>query len=452
LGKTRVKLGFSFPLSDAERFEASSVFAMSRLKTLPASALSKGQRFFVILMMLGAALSSSVGVLNALHESKDFQWSGERVLLHHVDPWALYLAGDPHHQFLMTQIPNYLPVLYVLIVPFGMLPLFYAKLLWALANVVFALVSAGAVGKMFGLSRRRSLVLICLMMMATPTRVSIGNGQQSLLVLVVWCLTMLSSRLSGRGAMLSGIAYFKYSFAPPLAFFLLFRRGVRAFVLSLIPVFSGLVLVWIWITGARQPMELVRLLIEPLAVAREGYRPSASDPNLMNVLEQLLRGHSPMLVNGIEIMFAMGFCVTISYFAFRRNPEGDVAWQMSLMAAMSYGLFKHHTYDAVVLILPLGFALARWQERPAKILFGLIGYLFFVERGLQAVHVPAVWIQVPAFIVLMMMIAMTYRLGGRRVVVETKVFAQTRLVVREFLHLVGAMARGSFVKRILADV
>jgi hypothetical protein len=181
--------------------------------------LPRGQRWLLTLLSLCAAVSTSVGVMNALHQSQDFQWSGERVLLHHVDPWAQYLAGDPGHQFIMTQIPNYLPILYVLIVPLGMLSLVYAKLLWGLANVVFAVVSAGAAGRAFGLRRWRIVALVCLMLMATPTRISIGNGQQSLLVLMMWCLTLLSTRLTGRGAILSGIAYFKYSFAPPMALY-----------------------------------------------------------------------------------------------------------------------------------------------------------------------------------------------------------------------------------------
>ena len=394
---------------------------MSPVESMQGESVSRQQRWLLVLLVLCAAVSTSVGVMNALHQSQDFQWSGERVLLHHVDPWAQYLAGDPGHQFIMTQIPNYLPILYVLIVPLGMLSLVYAKLLWALANVVFAVVSAGAAGRAFGLRRWRIVALVCLMLMATPTRISIGNGQQSLLVLMMWCLTLLSTRLTGRGAILSGIAYFKYSFAPPMALFLLFRRGVKAFALSLVPAMAAIGLVWVWITGGRQPMELLRLVIEPLAVSRDGFKADAGDPNLMNVVEQLLRGRPQGFVNGVEVVVALAVCLCISYFAFRRNPDGDIRWQMSIMAVMSYGLFKHHTYDAVVLLLPMAYAMARWQERSAKVLLGLIGYLFFFERGLQAAHLHAAWFRLPDFLVVMSVLALTFRMGAGTVAVEAAV-------------------------------
>ncbi len=393
---------------------------MSPVEYMQGAGLSRGQRWLLILLVLCAAVSTSVGVINAMHQSQDFQWSGERVLLQHADPWARYLAGDPKHQFILTQIPNYLPILYVLIVPLGLLPLLYAKLLWALANVVFASVSAGAAGRAFGLGRWRIVALVCLMLMATPTRISIGNGQQGLLVLMMWCLTLLTARLSGSGAVLSGIAYFKYSFAPPMALFLLFRRGARAFALSLIPAMASLALVWVWITGGRSPLELVRLVVEPLEVSREGFKPDPGDPNLMNLVEQLLRGRPEAFVDGVEVAAALAACLLISYFAFRRNRERPVTWQMAVMAAMSYGLFKHHTYDAIVLLLPLAYAMAHWQERTAKVVFGAIAYLFFLERGLQAAHVHAAWLRVPDFLVVMSVLALTYRMGSATLAVEAE--------------------------------
>lgn len=350
-----------------------------------------------------------------MHQSQDFQWSGEQVLLQHLDPWAQYLAGDPTHRFIMTQIPNYLPILYVLIVPLGFIPLLYAKLAWALANVLFAGLSAAACGRAVQLGRWQTIALVCLMMMATPTRISIGNGQQSLLVLMMWCATLLTSRLSTGGAMLSGVAYLKYSFAPPMAIFLLFRRGVRAFALSLMPALAGLGLVWVWITGGRQPMQLLRLLVEPVEVSRLGFKQDASDPNLMNLLEQSMHSQPEHLVNAVEVVSALAVCLCISYFAFRRHPDGDIPWQMSIMAVMSYGLFKHHGYDGVVLLLPLAYGMAHWKQRSAKVLLGLIGYLFFFERGLQAANLHASWFRVPDFLVMMLILTITYRMGRRTV-------------------------------------
>jgi hypothetical protein len=71
-----------------------------------------------------------------------------------------------------------------------------------------------------------------------------------------------------------------------------------------------------------------------------------------------------------------------------------------------------------VLLLPLAYAIARSQERGARVLIGLIGYLFFVERGLQAAHLPGAWLRLPDFLVVMTILALTYKMGAGMVYVE----------------------------------
>ena len=48
---------------------------------------------------------------------------------------------DPHHMILKTQIPNYLPLLYLMMLPLGALPPLQRKIIWALCNLAFAAVS-----------------------------------------------------------------------------------------------------------------------------------------------------------------------------------------------------------------------------------------------------------------------------------------------------------------------
>ena len=79
-----------------------------------------------------AFLSVADGIRNSVLHSLDFQWSPARLLAHHVDPWATYLAGDPGHRILLNQVPNDLHELYVAMLPFGYLPLMPAKIIWAL--------------------------------------------------------------------------------------------------------------------------------------------------------------------------------------------------------------------------------------------------------------------------------------------------------------------------------
>lgn len=55
-----------------------------------------------------ALISAADGVRNSILHSLDFQWSPARLLTRHIDPWTIYLAGDPGHRILLNQVPNYL--------------------------------------------------------------------------------------------------------------------------------------------------------------------------------------------------------------------------------------------------------------------------------------------------------------------------------------------------------
>ncbi len=385
-----------------------------------------------LLLLALALLSTAAGVRNAAHASQDFQWSGVRLLLAHADPWAVYLAGDPEHSFVLSQVPNYLPILYVLLAPLGLLPLGTAQGVWAIVNVGFAVVSVAAAGRAYRLRWRAQVLVGCLFLMATPTRNSIGNGQQGLLVLMLWCLTLLSPTWSAAKAGWSGLAYFKFSFAPPMLCFLLFRRGIKAAFWSLLPGAVSLLLVWLWITGARDPWAIFRLATEPLAVARHGFSAAPDNPNLMNLMEPLLLRFGAGVSAGVELAVAIALCAAVSRSAFRDRGEGSVPWQMALMATMSYGLFKHHPYDAVVLLLPFCHGFARREEGRAKAVLVLIAYMFYGRKLLEAAHLHPAWARVPEFLVVMAIFYLIYRIGPPRERLQPRkgIHALTRLANR----------------------
>jgi hypothetical protein len=383
------------------------------------------RRKLLVLLMVLAALSTAVGVNNALHRSQDFQWSGEHVLLQHVDPWAEYLRGDPQHRFVETQIPNYLAILYVLLVPLGLLPMLAAKAVWAVCNVACAVGSAVLAARFYGLTGRDwSLVVACLMLMATATRNTIGNGQQGLLVLLIWCVSLLACEVNTVQAGVAGISFFKFSFAPPIVIYLWLRWGWRKMLCSGVPAFASVALVWLWLTGGHQPARILTLMLEPFQVAQTGFKADAGDPNLMNLVHPAFAAASTRLATGLELTLALGMSATISYFALVRHKEGAKGWQMALMATVSYSLFKHHAYDAVVLLLPLCFALARRREARARAVLAVLSYLFYGQRLVEALHLHRSWMRWPEFVLLVGVMILTYQMrlpqdGGREVQART---------------------------------
>ena len=362
-------------------------------------------------LIVCAVISAGAGLSNALHHSQDFQWSGARVLLDRTDPWAEYLRGDPAHRFVLCQVPNYLAILYILLAPLALLPIFSANLAWALINIVFAVVSAVLAGRFFGLSRRGLLVMACLTLMATPTRNAIGNGQQSLLVLFFWCLALLAPAVTPARSLLAGISYLKFTFAPPMAMLLLLRAGLKGVLLSTLPACAAVVLAWLWLFGGRHPEALLRLFKEPFLVAQHGFSPGTDDPNLINLVEQLSRGRTGSLLYGLAVCGGLAVCAAILHAASRHAWSEAGQWQVALLATLDFSMLPHHSYDGVVLIFPFCYALRRWRRTQARVVLLLLGYLFYLQRALEALRWRPTLFGIPGFLVLIVILICTFRLG-----------------------------------------
>ena len=359
----------------------------------------------VVLAMAGA-VSAVAGVYFAVTRSQDFQWSPERLLLQHRDPWQIAIAGNPGNALIGTQNPNYLPELYVLLVPFGLMPLHAANLAWAVCNVCFAVASAMLAARFYGLRGRWWAVgLTGALFAASPTRTSISNGQQGLAVLALWAMGLLVIGADDLPAvpavprlLLVGVSYLKYSFAPAVALLLLLRNGLRAgarrLLWTLLPPVLGLLLVWLWIAQPHTWHTLLRQATEPLAVARAGYQPTG-DPGqtLMDLLEFLLGG-APVATPRLTVLcFAVAVVLTTAVLvsALRwlqkrgpgRSREAD-GWLLALMATMSFAFYKHHPYDEVVFLLPLCHALRHRRQIAAGATLALIADHWFVQRFLDA--------------------------------------------------------------------
>ena len=377
--------------------------------------------------VLAGVVSCIAGVVHAVPRSQDFQWSGERLLLQHVDPWRDYLLGDPAHALVATQVPNYLPILYVLLVPFGWMSATAANLSWALCNALFATGSALLAARFYGFrSSRGRLSIIAAMLAAAPTRVSISNGQQGLLVVGLWSVALLLSRpLSPRRAALAGVSYLKYSFAPALALFLLlrdgFRRGVPALLWSLVPTAAATLLVWFWITGGRDAHHLLALVTEPLAVTRVGYQPTGDPGQTFMDLFEFLLGGGPVATPRLtlfSLLVALSITLAVLLLALHKPHACDEAatadrmgWLAALTATMSFALYKHHPYDEVVFLFPLCYSLRHWRRPAAIATLFLIGYCWYVQPLVDLhIHFSLAWC-VSRMSILFALILCVYRIA-----------------------------------------
>lgn len=343
-------------------------------------------RAFLWTATLLALFSVAIGVRNGVRRSLDFQWSPARLLAQHTDPWAVYLAGDPGHRILLNQVPNYLHELYFWVLPFGYLPYWSAKVLWAVWNLALVALICACVARLYAMDRRRAWLLTVLVLTSTPFRVVMGNGQVTALVLACLALWAVVRSQGGRGVLL-GMAYAKYSVPPVLALFLLLRRRWWLLACSLAPPVAGLVFFYHWL---RTPFWT--LLLGPFRAAANNVSPGLA--NIMAISTMALR--RPPLFRPAPDAFYLSpqtgwaayapyFCgallaLAIALFVFWRGKDVDGRIQLACLTAASLLCFKHQIYDFLLLVFCLAVALQATPGRTRNWSFVLIGYFWYLER------------------------------------------------------------------------
>ncbi len=362
-----------------------------------------------------ALVSVADGVRNSILHSLDFQWSPARLLARHIDPWAVYLAGDIGHRILLNQVPNYLHELYVWILPFAFLPELPAQLIWAAVNIALVLVSCACVARLYELDGRRAWLLTIFVLTSTPFRVTIGNGQVTALVLASLALWAVAASSSARGLLL-GITWLKYSVPPVLALFLLLRRRWRLLACSAIPPAAGFLFFYAWL-----PTPFWTLLAEPFRCSTRNVSPGLA--NAMAVSEIFLR--RPPLFRAVPDAFylsarpgwqdiapylcGVALAIAIAIYFFRHGKEThasqvtpaapysiDGRIYLACLTAASLLCFKHQIYDFLLLLFCLAIALKAPPSTARNWLLILIAYFWYAER---LVHIRR-WEFWPAVVVL----------------------------------------------------
>ena len=364
-----------------------------------------------------ALISVADGIRNSILHSLDFQWSPARLLTQHIDPWATYLTGDSAHRILLNQVPNYLHELYVAMLPFGYLPLLPAKLLWAILNLLLILLSCACVARLYELQGHKAWLLTLLVLISTPARVTIGNGQVTALMLASLALWAVTLSASGRGLLL-GVAWAKYSLPPVLTAFLLLRRRGRLLFFSLLPPLAGFVFFCAWLHTP-----FWTLLFEPFRASTNNVSPGLA--NIMAISEMALR-HPPLFHPVPDAFYlahqagwmlylpyacGVALALSIAVYLFARGNQVDGRILLACLMAASLLCFKHQIYDFLFLIFALALALKAERSHARNWLLLLIAYFWYVER---LVHIRRweFWpsVVIVSFVLLLALIAAAWKL------------------------------------------
>lgn len=326
-----------------------------------------------ILLMSLALASFTIVVFQVLmlpFAGQDFPWIVSQSLSRGVDPYIEYLSKDVPGPLFLAQTPNMWHTTYFLLIGFGILPWEIAKWLYFSVNSVLAVLVSHITAKAFDLRGLQYFALLAVFVASTPMRVTLFNGQYSIIALLFLTLFFYRpSILSGLGA---GVSFLKYSFAFPFAF-LVFRRGElgkKMWWATVVPI-TGIVLFLFFITGLTDLREVANTLIRPVSVALIGTASGVSD------LASIVKVLNPNLH---VLALTVAIVASVLSIVFLPKRASAVFPALSLVAL---SFFPHLIYDYVFLLPLLGYVIAFPSKRnilllsPTLIwhwlLFGLIG-------------------------------------------------------------------------------
>lgn len=311
-------------------------------------------RLAVLLLGILSLPSLLLGLHRAFTDSRDLQWGGAYLLRHGIDPWSEAIHGYPHHLPIEISPPNYLHHLYVLLLPFSLLPRPAAAVAWGCLNVVLSIATVYLLRRLYELPPLYATALLFLLWMSSPFRVTMACGQMGLVEL--FCFTLAFSALSAPARGLAfGLSLAKYSFAPPTFLFFLLRRRLVLLTASLAVALAGLLA-----ARAIVSTPILRLATEPLTLAGAKVWPGVAD--LMTLLEALLTPplglpSAQHVAYAVALLGSLAFALLLARF---RLSHGE---QLALLSLGSLFLFKHLIYDYVFLLPPLALAISAAGRR-----------------------------------------------------------------------------------------
>lgn len=323
-----------------------------------------------VVLALTALTSLFFAVRGALASGLDFQWSGAHLLAMGQDPWLTFLRGDPGHQIVPGQNPNYLAELYVLFYPLGMMSLSHALVCWCVVNLVLLACILFMVSRLFHIERGQTILLALLSISSTPFRAATMNGQATFFILFMLTGFYYFENLLVRGGAL-GLSYAKYSFSPLLVMVQALKGRFLLLIVSAVPPLCGLLIVKLIL---RESFSM--LALEPLQTSRVAVAPGWGD--LMTLLERLMQwaGAPARTMYAIPVLAGLGTAIVAAVFIARIKNLKPSA-EFALILAFTLVCFQHLVYDYLVILVPLAALLASPKSRSRTIAFWCAAYIGF---------------------------------------------------------------------------
>jgi hypothetical protein len=311
-------------------------------------------------LVLAATVSVLVGLRNGLLLAPDFKLDLARRMAAGQDPYAV--GAEYGH------------LAYLLLAVLAPLSDLIARSIWAVVNVVAGVAAALIAARAFRLDDVMRMRLVLMFLASTPFRVAVGNAQVSLVLLVAASLLLLPPTRAR--TILSGVAYFKWTFAAPLGLFVLARRGWRDFGLWTVPAIAGFV-----------GYSVLTRSVSAGAIVAPILR-RADNPN--GLLEW--SGHGDLMTvlgsSGVSdrwnLVISASLLVVLSVMFARTFRSERLA--VAAACGLSLPLVFHLPYDYVFLLPALAAGFERRREIAGRLLIGVCAVEFFADAPFKALR------------------------------------------------------------------
>lgn len=321
----------------------------------------------IFLIIILGFLSLSQGIKNAIVNSQDFQWSPSLLLRNGINPFDYVLTNDSHEKIIKTQIPNYFHGLYVIFLPFTLLNWETAKFYFVIFNILITIHTIYNFTQHLKLNNLYLILITAIYFSSTPFRVSLGNGQQSILILYCFSLMLSNSYIKN---LISGIGYFKYSFAPQFFFNLLFsRKYLKAFLsLLLLPITFYIFIYLI------NDYNLFKIIKQPLIISSIHVGPGVGD--LMTLISDLnIFNESKTMLIYLIILF-----ISIIFSRLFYISKSTEFCNFTIASIIALLFFKHLIYDYIFLLPVFILSLIHYKHYFFKLNLTLVLYFWFIIR------------------------------------------------------------------------
>jgi len=332
--------------------------------------------FFILtvsLLILLSGISVYYSIYNALKEggSPDLYliYRSTLLFLNEINPYV----GNRNIEF---TAPPYSHGVFLIYSPIALLDYEFAKILWVLLNIFTTIAVLVIFSRFSKLTYAESILISLIFFCSLSFRICIGNGQNSILILFVFCVFFIKNK--NFKILILGFSFIKYNFAVVTLFYLLIKYNLKYLIVSLIIVIAS----WL-IFSLKINQNIIHTLFQPLQIISTSFAFGFERGDLLTVLNNFNKPASINNLNIINILLCLCFGFFLSIKIMKASINNNNLLIVSLLAIANLSIVPHIIYDYVFLLPSLFYS---WKYK--KSVFGVIsiGIIFYFWFGIKIIY------------------------------------------------------------------